>query len=146
MRAPEPPAVPAVPVPATPSARLRALVVDDEESVLRLQRLFLKRMGVEASVVTTGEDAIRHLQHHGVDVIISDVRMPGVNGIQLYAWVGEHHPDLLTRFLFVSGDLVDSDARALAGIQDVAFIAKPFTFEEYQRVVCRVIDRGGRHA
>jgi signal transduction histidine kinase/CheY-like chemotaxis protein len=121
-----------------------ALVVDDEEMLLRLQTSFLAKLGVRTTGVTTGEDAVHHLQHHHVDIVISDVRMPGrLDGVQLFEWVRAHQPQLTHAFVFVSGDVVGASLGDLAAETGVQRIAKPFRFEEYARVVRQVLTAGG---
>src|SRR5205085_7617613 len=87
--------------------KFRALVVDDEETLVTMQTAFLADIGVQAAGAFSGADALLHLQSNHVDLVISDVRMPGtVDGIQLYEWIGRNQPHLLKRFLFVSGDMI----------------------------------------
>jgi two-component system NtrC family sensor kinase len=121
-----------------------ALVVDDEEGLLRLQTLFLSKIGMHAITAATGEDAIRCLQEQTVSIVISDVRMPGsVDGLQLYEWVIKHKPELQKRFLFVSGDMVGLNLETLFQNSPVASIQKPFTFKEYSSKVKQVLEESG---
>lgn len=124
--------------------KARALVVDDEKPLVRMQVALLSRMGIEADGATTGEEAIRYLESHSVDVVISDVRMPGhVNGIQLYQWIQKNKPQLAERVLFVSGDVVRMNPDDPSEDIDVPCIHKPFKFEEYSRIVAGILERGG---
>ncbi len=117
-------------------AASRVLVVDDEEPLLKLQTAFLARMGCESIALTTGAAAQHYLETNLVDVIISDVRMPGkVNGMQLYEWVKQRSPDLAGRFIFISGDMAGMLAGSSSTDLPVPRIRKPFTFEEYSRAV-----------
>jgi DNA-binding NtrC family response regulator len=134
------------PVPALPDdplalRRRRALVVDDEEPLLRLQLMFLKRIDVVASGVTSGADAIRYLQEHEVDLIISDVRMSGaIDGFQLLDWVSRHQPERLKRFLLTSGDLTGAASHESVLAAQVAYLQKPFTFNEYRRIALTTLE------
>jgi len=124
--------------------RLVALVVDDEQMLLRLQASFLSRMGMTAAVAATGQEGVGYLQDHAVDLVISDVRMPGpVDGVQLYEWVLEHRPLLAKHFIFVSGDLVGLNLGDFFARTGAARIAKPFRFEEYRSLIRRVLESGG---
>jgi signal transduction histidine kinase/CheY-like chemotaxis protein len=125
-------------------AGLRALVVDDEEMLVRLQLSFLSKLGIQAVGVTTGADGIRHLQAHEVDLIVSDVRMPGeVDGVQLYEWVRTNQPRLTRRFVFTSGDLVGLNLGDFFRQTSVPRIEKPFRLAEYADAVRRVLASEG---
>ena len=125
--------------PATP----RGLIVDDEEALVRLQVAFLQKLGVQAHGVTSGEEAIRHLEQHPADVIVSDIRMAGpVDGVQLYEWVRVNRPELAGHFLFASGDLIGLTGEFFERTP-VPRIAKPFRFEAYARAVRDALRAGG---
>jgi signal transduction histidine kinase/CheY-like chemotaxis protein len=126
-----------------PSRNLHALVVDDEQLLQRLQVSFLSKMDIRATAVSTGEEAIRFLQDHRADVVISDVRMPGsVDGVGLYEWVRANRPELAERFVFVSGDLVGLNLSEFFQRTQVPSIAKPFRFDGYRNVVGHVLSSG----
>jgi two-component system NtrC family sensor kinase len=115
---------------------LHALVVDDEQLLQRLQVSFLSKMDIEATAVATGEEAIRFLQNHRADVVISDVRMPGaVDGVDLFEWVRTHQPELSRRFVFVSGDLLGLNLDEFFQKVRVPRLAKPFRFDAYRNVI-----------
>ena len=119
-----------------PMQKRRALIVDDELPVLRLQRSFLSRMGLESVSVNSGSEAIRYLENNPVDIVISDIRMPGaVNGIRLYEWIQANRPELARRFLFVSGDMVEINRSEFFADAAVSRIQKPFLFGEYQNAI-----------
>lgn len=136
--APAPAAVPIVAAPGTPR---NVLVVDDEDALARLQSAFLKKMGLEPYAVLSAEEAIRYLEAHHVDLVVSDVRMPGMDGIELYEWVRAHRPGLAGRFLFASGDLVGLDLDDF-NKTGAARIDKPFRYEAYARAVLRALGDG----
>ncbi|MCX6543010.1 MAG: ATP-binding protein [Acidobacteria bacterium] len=125
--------------PGTTSER-RALVVDDEEMLVRLQVSYLAKLGIQATGVATGAEGIRHLEANDVDLIISDVRMPGpVDGIQLYEWVRLNRPRLARRFVFASGDLVGMNQGDFFQRTLVLRVEKPFRFADYADVVRQVL-------
>lgn len=140
----EPSTVPAVQPTGDPAGPggLRALVVDDEDALARMQVAFLSRMGISAAAVPTGEAGIRYLERHEVDAVISDVRMPGsVDGVQLYRWVQRNRPALADRFVFASGDIVGLNLDEVFAEIPVRRIQKPFRFDVYRQVVSEVVRR-----
>jgi len=119
------------PVEVAPGESVTVLVVDDEPHLLRLQQRLLTRMKIDVLLAESAAEARRLLQSERVDAIISDVRMPGENGAELYAWVQESCPHLVDRFLFITGDARSPE---LAGIQDEVaemIFRKPFELDEY---------------
>ncbi len=120
-----------------------ALVVDDEEILVTMQTSFLADMGVAAAGVQSGAEAILYLQSNQVDLVISDVRMPrAVDGMQLYEWVGRNRPNLLKRFLFVSGDMIGISVSEFFLKSTAPRIQKPFMWDDYSRLVQQMLDQG----
>jgi signal transduction histidine kinase len=118
-----------------------ALVVDDEKPLIALQISFLSTLGVDAAGVLSGEDAVRYLEANAVDLVVSDVRMPGaIDGLALYDWVVANRPQLLRRFLLVSGDVVRVDQVELWKERSIPCLQKPFRLDEYTRAVRKVLE------
>jgi DNA-binding NtrC family response regulator len=71
---------------------LKLLIVDDEEEFLeRLVERF-ERRGIDVQGVTTGEEALETIENHSVDVILLDIRLPGIDGVQVLQRVKKRHP------------------------------------------------------
>jgi signal transduction histidine kinase/CheY-like chemotaxis protein len=119
----------------------RALVVDDEPPIVDLQTSFLSSIGIEVLGVSSGAEAISLLQSTDVDLVISDIRMPGaVDGIQLYEWIVENRNDLRNRFVFVTGDSVGLGTGELLNQGSIPYVEKPFSFDDYARIVRQLLD------
>jgi C4-dicarboxylate-specific signal transduction histidine kinase/ActR/RegA family two-component response regulator len=118
-------------VPAT-GRRLRVLVVEDEDPIRKLHRRILRQLDVDVVVVNSGAEARDTLRAGPIDIVISDVKMPGaMSGIDLFRWVVEERPALTERFLFVTGDTHDPVLLELARAHPDRFITKPFQVSEY---------------
>ena len=75
------------------SNKQQILLVDDEPNVLSsLQRLF-RKMDCDITLASDGEQAIQCLQEKPFDVVLSDIRMPNVDGVELLSHIAEHYPD-----------------------------------------------------
>ncbi|MBL8301351.1 MAG: PAS domain S-box protein, partial [Ideonella sp.] len=130
---------PATPMPAVnPPAALdgdaearatRVLVVDDESELTDLMRTMLEDAGHEVVTAESGEVALELLAMVEVDVIVSDLRMPDMDGSALWRAVRERHPTLATRMLFVTGDTLSPAARQFLDEARCARLDKPFTRE-----------------
>jgi two-component system NtrC family sensor kinase len=120
---------------------IRALIVDDEPMITRLQTSILDSLGIECTAVSSGDDALAFLEKNQPDIVISDVRMPGVvDGIGLYHWLLEHHPNLQERFLFITGDSVALSSDAVGIPPDVPCLEKPFLPADYAATVLSLLD------
>ncbi len=90
---------------ATPLHGLRLLLVEDEETVRRPLGRFLERRGATVLEAPNGAVALDLLREEPVDLVLSDLRMPVMDGLELYAELRRRHTELTGRVLFVSGDL-----------------------------------------
>ncbi len=89
--------------PIDPPAEVHLLIVDDEPLVCSSLRRSLASLG-RVSTATSVQDALAQLADlERVDVILCDLMMPGLGGIDLYEALGERHPELLDRVLFMTG-------------------------------------------
>ncbi|MEA3063978.1 MAG: hypothetical protein QOJ27_413 [Sphingomonadales bacterium] len=97
-----------------PEPKGRALVVDDEPDVAEVLETIAARAGYSVDVAANGREAIERLTASDYDVILSDLRMPQLDGPELFAWLEREKPELTNRIAFVTGDtLGDSAARFL---------------------------------
>jgi DNA-binding response OmpR family regulator len=90
---------------------MRILVVDDEEAYLKLLGDLLKQQGCKVFLAGDGKQAREVLNQQEVDVIISDVHMPTLDGVRFHSYVREFTEARETPFIFISGmDDVQSDS------------------------------------
>ncbi|MBX3246606.1 MAG: sigma-54-dependent Fis family transcriptional regulator [Myxococcales bacterium] len=109
------------------------LVADDEPNLRRVLAAQLARDGYEVHAVADGAEALEALEEHHVDVVITDLRMPKVDGMQLLAHVATHHPDVPVIMITAHGT-VDTAVEALKlGAFD--YVTKPFDREELKHAV-----------
>ena len=106
----------------------RILLVDDDEVLRVVQAHFLRRFGYRVDAAADGARAIEHLNAQPVELVITDMVMPGTDGVQLMKHLRTHHPAV--KILAISGggsmapDLMTGMARMLGA--DVTLM-KPFT-------------------
>jgi signal transduction histidine kinase len=121
----------------------RVLVVEDEPHLRNLQRRLLDRLGVEVLLAADVPEARRILEAEDLDLVLSDVKMPGETGMDLYRWLLGRRPELTDRFLFVTGDTEAPEIRELAKERPAMFIRKPFEMQEYSARVTAVLREAG---
>ena len=112
----------------------RILVVDDEPGIAEVLAEVFQLDGHMVEIVGDGEAALEKLGAERYDLILSDVRMPDLDGPALYREVERRHPDLLQRFIFLTGDVMSRKPR-IPGKIAVPCLSKPFTLESAVRHV-----------
>jgi len=109
----------------------KILVVDDETSIVDLIRVILEREGYTVETAYDGNVALRKIEEEDFDGIISDLKMPGKDGVEIYQYCKEKKPDLTKRFLFLTGDMVAHDSMVFVEENKVPFISKPFDLDKF---------------
>jgi two-component system NtrC family sensor kinase len=107
------------------SARL--LVVDDEPEIAELARDFLESAGYDVAVAESGEVALELLSEARFDAVISDLRMPGMDGAALWRELQSRAPALAARMLFVTGDTLSPGADSFLAQTGCMTLDKPFS-------------------
>jgi two-component system NtrC family sensor kinase len=105
----------------------RALVVDDESTVSETLAELLARQGFEVITASDGQAAKLVLSSEPFDIILSDLRMPGLDGPGLFAWLQATRPDLCGRIGFVTGDTLGAAAARFLEQSGRPYLEKPFT-------------------
>jgi CheY-like chemotaxis protein len=123
------------------SKRARILVVDDEPSIRRFLFKALENAGFEPVLAATGQDAIDVVRDGPVDGILSDHRMAGLSGTDVYDAVVAIRPELRDRFVFMSGDVLNPALRDFADTHSVVLLAKPFDLASVGRTVRDLLER-----
>jgi len=104
----------------------RLLVVDDEAVVAEFMARVLSKQGFAVDVASNGEAAKSLLEINDYELIIVDIRMPKMNGRQLYEYIKTAHPLLANRVIFTSGELVDAGTVSFLTSENRPFLNKPF--------------------
>ena len=141
-------AVARTPLPDTTPSRMvkrrRILAVDDEALLLKAYR----RMLCDAHELTTAlgaHEALKVLEKDPrFDVVLCDLQMPEMSGMELHAAVVERYPALANRFVFVTGGAFSGDARRFLEDAVPAVIQKPFNVDELLRLVDTIGAGGGK--
>ncbi|HUL50724.1 MAG TPA: ATP-binding protein [Gemmatimonadales bacterium] len=117
---------------------LRVLLLDDEAALGDALLRYLLHHGIEVRTVADGGAALRALQQDEFDVIVSDVRMPGMNGREFIAQLRRERPKLVQRLIFSTGDTFAEDTAQLLDTSGVPTVSKPFDFAVLENLIRRV--------
>lgn len=132
---------PSIHLPGQPCDTRNVLVVDDEPMVLDLLIDIVEELGHRVDTAANGEEALKKARARSYDMVISDVRMPRMNGIDLYRSLLAARPELEGSVVFVTGDLIDNEiVRFLAEVNARA-IAKPLEISQVIQAVQETLAR-----
>lgn len=121
------------------AASCAILVVDDEEPVGVLLSRLLKDLGHRPTVVLSGEAALEALDRERFDLILTDVKMPGLSGFDLYRAVQERDPALAQRVIFITGDTLSPATQARIAQSTNLYLAKPFAIQRLETMLRSVL-------
>ncbi len=127
---------------ATPASPARILVVDDDPALALVLEALLRQAGYAPRVVPSAEAALVAIEQHAVDAILSDVKMPGMDGLELLRQLGERRPDLPVVLLTAHGTVPLAVEAMKRGAAD--FLLKPFDRDEILFVVSKALAAGER--
>lgn len=140
--------------PSHPELRLasetppRVLVIDDESTIRIALRRFFTRLGWEVEEAGDGGRALEMILHDReqhktppYSLVVSDLRMPGLSGIELHERIERDAPEVLTRLVFSTGDLVSDEAADFARETSCEIIEKPFEFSKLRATIDRILGR-----
>ena len=110
------------------------LVVDDEMIIAQLIADVLASEGYDIDTAPNGIVALERIAGKDYDLILSDLRMPELDGLGLYHELEQERPELLRRFVFITGTSRHADYRGFMDDVKVPVLTKPFDMFELQRV------------
>lgn len=117
----------------------RILIVDDEKNLRLTMTMCLEPLGYEIGTADDGEDALRQLDNQEFHLILLDIRLPGMDGLDVLRRVVKQHPDIPIVMVSAHGT-VESAVEAMK-LGAVDFLQKPFTPQELRTVVKQVLER-----
>jgi len=109
-------------------SRIRILVVDDEPDFLKLIQRRLGKRNVDVGVAASGQEALQILEKISVDVVILDVRMPGLSGLETLKEIRKRHQEIEVIMLTGHGSMQSGIEGISHGAYD--YILKPFSIED----------------
>jgi two-component system, NtrC family, sensor kinase len=126
------------PHPTAEAAGPRVLIVDDEPGIRRIVGRFLRKCGYQVEEAGTGRAAVGALQVSPFDAVISDLRMPGFSGKDLFDHVRREHPELVSRFVLTSGDMLRKETQQFVQQADCLYLEKPYELTDLLAVLERI--------
>jgi len=102
------------------------LLVDDEQVILHSVGRFLSASGYDVETSATGHEAIAALRSGAYDAVVSDLRMPELSGEEFFATVKVEFPEMASRIVFTSGDMMRETSREFVRDSGCRYLQKPY--------------------
>lgn len=136
-RKPEPEA------PEGPEAPVRLLLIDDDAATLNLLQKVLSGGNFEVEQADSSRGALLKLVNESFDIIISDIRMPGMDGKKLYRFLEEYIPEYRRRVIFLTGDQYSEETREFLEDSACPYSFKPINFGELMKQIRELLAEVG---
>ncbi|MDQ2667634.1 MAG: ATP-binding protein [Gemmatimonadota bacterium] len=121
----------------SPLAGIRLLFVDDEPALRSGMEAFGAMRGFSVIVASDGAAALEAARSSGVDAVVCDLRMPGMDGYAFHERLRTERPGLAARTVFITGDVVTPLSRGSVARQPV--LTKPFSFDKIEEALIAVM-------
>ena len=121
-------------------SKKRILVVDDDESLRRVMQMQLEEAGYEVLAAAQGQDALALIEDTTPALVITDLKMPGISGLDLLRKLREAYPETTVIMITAFGTVSTAVEAMKAGAYD--YITKPVDYEQLMLVVNRAMERG----
>ncbi len=126
--------------PAIKPNRLPVLLIEDEPAVMSYVRAVLERSGYSVVCSESGVEGLRQLESGQFMGIVSDMRTPGgVDGADVHAWISQNRPELVSRLVFITGDIANEETAATLQKTGAPCVEKPFRVQQFISVVQQTI-------
>jgi len=126
-----------------PAAQPRLLVVDDDADMLRLLSMRLNSAGYRVSTAGSAESALAKLQIERPQLVLSDVRMPGQDGLALFSEIRLRHPSLPVILLTAHGTIPDAVEATARGV--FSYLTKPYDAKDLLDKIAQALALGAPH-
>jgi two-component system NtrC family sensor kinase len=124
------------------AVKARILVVDDEQVVRDVVNRVLTGEGHKVDTVDNAADALKKIESKRYSLILVNIKMPGMDGVELYKRIQKIARSLARRVVFITGDIVGAANKKFLSETKAAHIDKPFDAEQLSREVKRALTAG----
>jgi CheY-like chemotaxis protein len=121
------------------AGRKTILVVEDEPAIAQVCQRTLTAEGFDVDIAANGVIAQDMLAKKGYDLCLVDIRTPVMNGRELYQHLKEECPELTSKVIFTTGDIMDSKLELFLKEAGRPYLPKPFTPKELRAIVRRAL-------
>ena len=115
------------------------LIVEDHEKNMKLARDVLQAKGYETLEALTGEDGVRLAKQHVPDLVLMDIQLPGINGIDAFKQLRADPKTARIPVIALTASVTPTDRSAISAAGFDAFVSKPISLKEFVDTVKRLV-------
>jgi signal transduction histidine kinase/CheY-like chemotaxis protein len=119
--------------------RARIMVLDDEPGVCQFLSQALTEEGHNVETINNASVALERLKHEGYDLILLDIKMPGMDGIEFYKQVKKIASSLQRRVVFITGDIMSPNIQNFLNKTKAYYLSKPFDVEQLKKDINQIL-------
>ena len=123
-------------------AKKRILVVDDAPTVLSFLSQLLTDEGHEVKTIDNADDALEMVKSERYSLILLDIKMPGMSGIDFYEHLEKMAKSLARRVVFITGDVIGANTQEFLAKTKALYITKPFDAEQLKKDINHILTQG----
>jgi PAS domain S-box-containing protein len=120
----------------------KILVVDDELGVRKFLSRLLVEEGYDVDTVDNAGDALERIEKERYNLILLDIKMPDMSGIELYQRIRKIARSLTKRVVFITGDAMAADTKSFLSRSKASYISKPFDTKQLKKEINRILTEG----
>jgi DNA-binding response OmpR family regulator len=119
------------------------LIVEDEPVISEMCRRVLSDEGFRVTLASNGKAAMSALEEREYDLCLIDIRTPEMNGIELYGHLEKKYPEIVSRVVFTTGDVINGNIKTFLDKTNRPYLTKPFTPDVLKAIVRNTLARNG---
>ena len=120
------------------------LIIEDNEKNMKLARDVLQAKGYQTLEATSGEDGVKLARQHVPDLVLMDIQLPGINGIDAFKQIRADAKTARVPVVALTASVTPTDRSAINAAGFDAFVSKPINLKEFLDTVKRVVERGAK--
>ena len=120
------------------------LIVEDNEKNMKLARDVLQAKGYKTLEATSGEDGVKLARQHVPDLVLMDIQLPGINGIEAFKQIRADAKTARVPVVALTASVTPTDRSAINAAGFDAFVSKPINLKEFLDTVKRLVERGAK--
>ena len=116
------------------------LIVEDNDKNMKLARDVLQNKGYQTLEAVTGEDGVQLAKQHVPDLVLMDIQLPGINGIEAFKQIRADAKTAKVPVVALTASVTPTDRSAISAAGFDAFVSKPINLKEFLETVKRLVD------